>query len=65
MSALRLPAVKQEIRNLTMIQATAFAESVMAKGDEIEVKALLAQRAGAGGESGAGKVKKAREQAAE
>ena len=41
MAALRLPAVKQEIRGLAMPQAVAFAETVMTKSDEAEIRALL------------------------
>lgn len=43
MVPLRLPAVKQEIRQLAMPQAVAFAEMVMAKNDEVEIHALLQQ----------------------
>ncbi|MDX2028766.1 MAG: phosphoenolpyruvate--protein phosphotransferase [Alphaproteobacteria bacterium] len=43
MSPLRLPAVKQEIRELTMPQTVAFAETVMAKIDEADIHALLQQ----------------------
>jgi len=41
MGALRLPAVKQEIRSLTMPQAVNFAETIMAKSDEAEIRALM------------------------
>ena len=41
MTALRLPAVKQEIRSLAMPQAVAFAEAIMGNSDEAEIKALL------------------------
>ncbi len=41
MGPLRLPAVKQEILQLAMPQAVAFAETVMAQTDEAEIKALL------------------------
>jgi phosphotransferase system enzyme I (PtsI) len=41
MTALRLPAVKQEIRGLSMPQAVAFAETIMGNSDEAEIKTLL------------------------
>jgi phosphotransferase system enzyme I (PtsI) len=41
MSPLRLPGVKQEIRSLSIMQAVAFAEAVMNKSDEAEIKALM------------------------
>ncbi len=41
MTALRLPAVKQEIRSLAMPQAVAFAEAIMGNSDEAEIKAML------------------------
>ncbi len=44
MGALRLPAVKQEIRSLAMPQAVAFAETIMAKTDEGEIHALIQER---------------------
>jgi phosphotransferase system enzyme I (PtsI) len=43
MSPLRIPAVKQEIRNMAMPQAVAFAEHIMARTDEAEINALLKQ----------------------
>jgi phosphotransferase system enzyme I (PtsI) len=46
MAALRLPAVKQQIRGMTMPQAVAFAEAVMGQTEESSIKALL--QAGAG-----------------
>jgi phosphotransferase system enzyme I (PtsI) len=48
MVPLRLLAVKNEVLNLTMPQAVAFAESVMMKSDEADIRALLEQ--GAAGE---------------
>lgn len=42
MAPVRLPAVKQEIRQLTMPQAVAFAELVMSKSDPSEIKQLMA-----------------------
>jgi phosphoenolpyruvate-protein phosphotransferase (PTS system enzyme I) len=45
MGALRLPAVKQEIRSLSMSQAVIFAENIMSKNDETEIKALMQERA--------------------
>lgn len=47
MSPLRLPAVKQEIRQLSMPQAVNFAETVMGKIDEVEIKALVQAGVGA------------------
>jgi phosphotransferase system enzyme I (PtsI) len=41
MGALRLPAVKQEIRGLAMPQAVNFAEAIMAKSDDAEIHALM------------------------
>lgn len=46
MGALRLPAVKQEVLGLSMQQATAFAELVMNKSDEAEIRHLMEQGAG-------------------
>ncbi|MDE1900430.1 MAG: phosphoenolpyruvate--protein phosphotransferase [Alphaproteobacteria bacterium] len=43
MSPLRLPAVKQEITQMTLAQALGFAESVMAKTDEADIRAMMAQ----------------------
>jgi phosphotransferase system enzyme I (PtsI) len=43
MAPSRLLHVKQEIRNLSLPQARAFAESIMAKNDEASVHALLDQ----------------------
>jgi phosphotransferase system enzyme I (PtsI) len=45
MAPLRLPAVKQEILQLSMPQAVAFAETLMARSDEADIKALLQQGA--------------------
>jgi phosphotransferase system enzyme I (PtsI) len=53
MSPLRLPAVKQEIRSLSMAQAVAFAEAVMNKSDEADIKAMM--QAGVAGFEDAGK----------
>lgn len=44
MGALRLPAVKQEIRSLAMPQAVEFAETVMSRNDEAEIRELLQKR---------------------
>jgi phosphotransferase system enzyme I (PtsI) len=44
MGALRLPAVKQEIRGLVMPEAVAFAESILAKTDEADIRSLMLQR---------------------
>lgn len=44
MGALRLPAVKHEIRGMAMSEAVDFAESVMAKNDEADIHALLHKR---------------------
>jgi len=41
MSPMRIPAVKQEILNLSMPQATGFAEAILAQSDESEIEALL------------------------
>jgi phosphotransferase system enzyme I (PtsI) len=41
MGALRLPAVKQEIRTMSMQQAVSFAETIMSKNDEQEIRALM------------------------
>jgi len=41
MGALRLPAVKQEIRSLTLPQAVAFSEAVLTKTDEAEIRAMM------------------------
>ncbi len=46
MGPLRLPAVKQEILQLSMPQAVAFAEAIMAKSDEADIRALLEQGVG-------------------
>jgi phosphotransferase system enzyme I (PtsI) len=43
MSPARVPLIKQVIRSITMPQALAFAEAVMAKSDEAEIHALLEQ----------------------
>ncbi len=43
----RLPPVKQEIRQLSMPQAIAFAENIMTKSDESDIRALLEQGAAA------------------
>jgi phosphotransferase system enzyme I (PtsI) len=48
MSPLRLPAVKHEITQLAMPQAIDFAEAVMAKTDEAEIRALMTQGLGRG-----------------
>jgi phosphotransferase system enzyme I (PtsI) len=48
MAALRLPAVKQEIRALSMPQAVAFTETLMNKSDEAEIRELLQQGAAEG-----------------
>jgi phosphotransferase system enzyme I (PtsI) len=47
MGALRLPAVKQEIRELTMPRAVAFAEAILAQNEEAPIKELLQQGAAA------------------
>jgi phosphotransferase system enzyme I (PtsI) len=41
MSPLRLPAVKQEIRQTSLPQAVVFAESIMALSNESEIRAML------------------------
>jgi len=41
MAPLRLPAVKQEIRQLIMPQTVAFAETVMSRTDESQIRELL------------------------
>ena len=46
MSSLRIPAVKQEIRDLTMPRVVAFAETIMSQTDEVAIKDLLQQGAG-------------------
>jgi len=43
MSPLRLPAVKHEITQLTLPQSVDFAERLMSKTDEADIKALLTQ----------------------
>jgi phosphotransferase system enzyme I (PtsI) len=43
MSPLRLPAVKHEITQLALPQAVGFAENIMNRTDEAEIRALLAQ----------------------
>jgi len=43
MAPSRVPLVKQEIRTIAMPQAIAFAEAVMTKSDETEIRALLEQ----------------------
>ncbi len=48
MSPLRLPAVKQEITQLTLQQAVDFAETIMGKTDEGEIRDLMAQGLGRG-----------------
>ncbi len=45
MAPSRVPLVKQKIRTTAMSQAVAFAETIMAKSDEAEIKALLDQGA--------------------
>jgi phosphotransferase system enzyme I (PtsI) len=57
MAPSRLPVVKQEIRSLTLPQAVTFAETVMAKSDEAEIRGLLEQGA-AGLLAGVGKRKR-------
>lgn len=58
MGALRLPAVKQEIRGLTMPQATAFAETVMSKNDEVEIRDLIQKRLTSAQDGDKGKSRK-------
>jgi phosphotransferase system enzyme I (PtsI) len=43
MSPLRLPAVKQEITQMTLPQALSFAETIMGKTDEAEIHALIVE----------------------
>ncbi|MDP9126689.1 MAG: phosphoenolpyruvate--protein phosphotransferase [Pseudomonadota bacterium] len=50
MSPLRLPAVKQEIRHLSMPQVVAFAEAVMSKNEEADIRALMQAGVGGGAE---------------
>jgi signal transduction protein with GAF and PtsI domain len=45
MAPSRVPLVKQQIRTIAMSQAVAFAETIMAKSDEAEIRALLDQGA--------------------
>ena len=58
MGALRLPAVKQEIRGLAMPQAVVFAETVMSKNDETEIRDLIQKRLTCGHEGEKDKRKK-------
>ena len=58
MGALRLPAVKQEIRGLAMPQAVGFAELVMSKNDEAEIRELIQRRVLAPGDAEKDKPRK-------
>jgi phosphotransferase system enzyme I (PtsI) len=51
MAPLRLPAVKQEIRQTAIQQAVGFAELVMSKSDEADIRALLQQGPVASGDA--------------
>jgi len=43
MAPSRIPIVKQEIRTIALSQAVAFAESIMTKSDETEIRTMLEQ----------------------
>ena len=58
MAALRLPAVKQEIRDMSMSQAVAFAEAILAKTDEADIKALMQNGVAAFDDAGRDRRKK-------
>lgn len=52
MAPLRLPAVKQEIRQIALPRATQIAETVMSKNEESEIHALLGRSPAACGDLG-------------
>ncbi len=58
MAALRIPAVKQEIRDLAMPQAVAFAEAVLGQSDEATIRGLLHRGVGTSDELAKEKRKK-------